>query len=104
MDNDASELDILGHFGTIRKTFERVKSIKTFPTHLHQFSHNRLIEKNVLQTHGRTDRPSYKDLWTHLKTNEDEVIVLLNRNTRIIQNTATLFTVWQSFKLKIIIF
>ena len=66
-DNDVSEVDILGHFRTFWDIMGRVWSI---------FSHNRLIEKNALQTDRRTDGPTdrrmdrlfYRDAWTHLKS------------------------------------
>ena len=41
------------------------------PSHLTIFAHNRLNEKKQVtdgQTDGQTDRPSYKDAWTHLKS------------------------------------
>ena len=51
LDNDASEVDILGHFGTIWKILRRVWSV-----FLVIFSHNRLIEKTRYgQTDGRTN-------------------------------------------------
>ena len=59
--------DILGHHETFWDNFEdfttSLEHLDRFPSHLTIFSHNQLIEKNAL----RTDRPSYRDAWTHLK-------------------------------------
>ena len=67
LDNDASEVDILGHFGTfwdisgqfgtIWKTLmslEHLDFSQSFPT---MFTHNRLTEKKMRsgRTHGPTD-------------------------------------------------
>ena len=53
-----------------------------FPSHFRPipniFSHNRLIEKKRVtdrRTDGRADRPSYRDAWTHLKTDHQRTDV-----------------------------
>ena len=58
--------DILGQ---IRRLFDEYVALRlfsqSFPTILTRY---RFIEKNASRFDGRTDRPSHRDAWTHLKT------------------------------------
>ena len=72
LDNDASELEILGHFETLWDNSEDfLTSVEHFfPSHFRPFS---LIIGLLKKTDQRTDGPSYRDAWTHL-TNESREI------------------------------
>ena len=75
-DNDASEVDILGHFGTFLdilgqfvRLYDDIGAFRLFSqSFMTIFTHNRLIEKKAFQTDrrtdgwtdGRTDIPSYR--------------------------------------------
>ena len=71
--------DILGQFGRL-DVFGESRLFFLICPDLWVFSHNRLFEKNALRTgrrtdgaadrrtEPRTDRPSYRDAWTYLKT------------------------------------
>ena len=66
--------DILRHFGTFRDNSEDILTswdhLDCFPSHFRPFSPviGSLKKTRSGRTDGRTDRPSYRDAWTHLKT------------------------------------
>ena len=83
LDNDASEVDILGHVGTFWDNSENfmmwLKHLNSFPSHFGLFSpiFGSLDNKKHVpdgpmdqRTDGRTDNPSYRDAWTNLKNFE----------------------------------
>ena len=69
--------DILGHLGTIRNNSEdfltSLDHLDCFPSHFRPFftiigSFNKMRDGPMDErTNGWTDRPSYRDAWTHLK-------------------------------------
>ena len=69
MDNDVSELDILGHIGTFwdnsRRLFEELEHLACFPVISSMFTHYGIIKKHV--TDGRSDTDRQTLLWRCLE-------------------------------------
>ena len=76
-ENNASEVDILGHLGTFWDNSEAfltsLEHLDCFPSHFRPFSpiigslKKMRDGRTDRRTKERTDRPSYRDAWTHLK-------------------------------------
>ena len=72
LDNDVCQKwtfwDNMGHFGAYwNNTEDCLRGLNLSWSFRIIISHNRLISTGALRTHGWTDRPSYRDAWTHLK-------------------------------------
>ena len=80
--------DTLGHFGTIGKTFGvwSLEHLDCFPSHFRPFSPG--ISSFKEPRDGRTDRTSYRDAWTHLKS------LLSGRKKKTCSNLEMLIGLW----------